>query len=184
MWIPPGNPEIWNTLFKLREKDVLYELRFQPCDYAKTLDKRIVRICGIPANSGSADYTMNQIEEWGDWSASYTVNDPALEPCTQEEAEWSVRNARRSIRELMKQAFIATIEIQMVVWAEDEIEAQSLALSNANDQIQLGGNDFQIQRMDRCFAYPNGWNDDDLLYTNGDDEVTLKEAWNKKGVSI
>lgn len=85
MWIPPCNPKIWDAEFDLNEDDVVRELRFQPCEYVKGDDGEFMVICGIPANCGSADYTMNRIEAWGSTSASYTINDPGLVKITKEE---------------------------------------------------------------------------------------------------
>ncbi len=82
---------------------------------------------------------------------------------------------------MSKQAFVTTIEIQMAVLAETEEEAKKLAFENFRDMVRFP-EDFQVGSMDKVYAYPNGWDDDDLLYTNGDEQVTLKEAWNKKGI--
>lgn len=82
---------------------------------------------------------------------------------------------------MSKQAFVTTIEIQMAVLAETAEEAQKLAFDNFRDEVRHP-EDFQVCSMDKVFSPPCMWNDDDLLYTNGNEEVTLKEAWNKKGI--
>lgn len=86
-YVPGGNKEVWETEFKLDESDVDYELRFQPCEFAKSDKGEFVAICGIPANCGSNDYTMNRIERNGSRSHSYTISDPGLTKITKEEFE-------------------------------------------------------------------------------------------------
>lgn len=87
MYCPPADEGVWDATFKLDESDVDYELRFQPCEYAKSDKGEFVAICGIPANCGSADYTMNNIQPNGMRSSSYTISDPCLTRISREEFE-------------------------------------------------------------------------------------------------
>lgn len=82
---------------------------------------------------------------------------------------------------MSKRAYIATVEIEIAVWAETETEAQELARRGmADEAIQPG--DFIIQPM--TFA-PASWDDDSILYSNGDEEINVKDVLDKlkrKGV--
>ena len=72
----------------------------------------------------------------------------------------------------MKKPFIVTLEIDMAVLAETEAEAQELALNNIGNEAILS-NDLQVVPMDFC---PSGWCEDDMLYTNGKEEIIIKDA--------
>ncbi len=75
---------------------------------------------------------------------------------------------------MSKKAFVATIEIQIAVLAETETEAQRLAFDNmSNEDLRPG--DFRIQAMT---FHPEGWEDNDMLYSSGE-AVTVKEVLDK-----
>lgn len=82
--VPPENAKEWENEFELNEDDVDYELRFRMHQYVvgKSPKSNAMEIVGIPANSGSDDYTINIIGS----STSYTANDPGLVEITEEEA--------------------------------------------------------------------------------------------------
>jgi len=76
----------------------------------------------------------------------------------------------------MKKAFIAIVEIEMAVLAETETEAQRIALANMNNEF-IHPDDIKVGFLNRC---PDGWEDECILYTDGIEEVTLKEALENK----
>ncbi len=73
---------------------------------------------------------------------------------------------------MSKKAFVATIEVQIAVLAETEEEAQDLALSSLRDETLHPG-DARIQAMT---FQPDGWDDESILYSNGEEEVTVREV--------
>ena len=76
---------------------------------------------------------------------------------------------------MSKKAYVATIEIQIAVWAETETEAQELARRGLPDEAMQPG-DFQIQPM---IFVPNGWEDTGILYSNGEEQVSVKDVLDK-----
>ena len=81
---PVENRNKWEDKFTLDESDVDYELRFRMGQYVMNEDGGIaMQIVGIPANSGSGDYTINRMGS----STSYTIHDPGFVEVSQEQAE-------------------------------------------------------------------------------------------------
>lgn len=76
---------------------------------------------------------------------------------------------------MSKKAFVATIEVQIAVLAKTETEAQRLAFDNLINEV-LRPDNFQVQAMTFC---PEGWEDNCILYTDGEEEVSVKEVLDK-----
>ena len=74
--VPPENNHLWDELFTLDEDNVDYDLRFRMNDAVSGKGgSQSMTIVGVPANSGGADYTINNAGS----STSYTMSDPAIE---------------------------------------------------------------------------------------------------------
>jgi hypothetical protein len=75
---------------------------------------------------------------------------------------------------MAKKAFIASIQIEMCIWAETEAEAQKIARMNFDDEISrscLWDEDFSVKPMTYV---PASYEGDSELY--GTEVVTVDEA--------
>ncbi len=77
---------------------------------------------------------------------------------------------------MAKKCFIASVEIDMLIFAEDEDEAQDIAEDRLQDEVgNLVGEDFNVMP---ATYYPPGWEPNCIVYQDSShaDDVTAKEA--------
>jgi hypothetical protein len=77
---------------------------------------------------------------------------------------------------MAKKCFIASVEIDILVFAEDEDEARDIAGQHlADEAVNISDDDFSVRP---ATYYPPGWEPHCIVYQSGDagEDVTAKEA--------